>query len=321
MENQQFNKNRGMKRNNLISIFKLGLLSMLVAVIGGACVKSVSGRTDFESLAPTVLIPEGGLQNLTLNALLFPPDPTIDDKTDTTFFHLNYAATSTAPADEVITIAIDPDALAAYNAQGGSQYEAFPDSIFAFTVTSVTVPKGANYSAPVPLVIHSNKVDPTKSYMLPISIKTAPAGSTISSNHKTIYYHLIGNPIAGLYNWDWYRWNNNVPVGPNTGGTPALGGIAVFAPLDETTVEVASGYYIGPRYHITFDDSSGVLVHFAVVFNADDVATMKAGGVTITSGPNITTADPITGTYEFWYSADNGAPTNNLRYVIDKYYK
>ena len=41
-----------------------------------------------------------------------------------------------------------------------------------------------------------------KNYMLPISITTAPAGSTISTNFKTIYYHLIGNPIAGLYNWE-----------------------------------------------------------------------------------------------------------------------
>jgi hypothetical protein len=310
-----------MKRNYFNKISKLGLLTLAVGVIGQSCVKSVSGRTDFENLAPTVLIPEGGLQNLTTVALLFPPDPTVDDKLDTAYFHVNYAATDVAPADQVVSLAIDPAALAAYNATGGVQYEAFPDSIFAFTATSATVPKGANYSGQIPLVIHSNKVDPTKSYMLPISITTAPAGATISSNHKTVYFHLIGNPIAGLYNWDWYRWNNNLPVGPNTGGTPALGGIAVFAPLDPTTVEVPSGYYIGPRYHITFDDSAGIPVHFAVVFNAADLQTMKDGGVTITGGPNITTANPTTGMYEFWYTADNGAPTSNLRYVIDKYYK
>jgi hypothetical protein len=310
-----------MKRNYLNKISKLGLLSLVVAFIGQSCVKSVSGRTDFENLAPTVLIPEGGLQNFTTAALLFPPDPSVDDKLDTAYFHVNYAGTSTAPQDEVITLAVDPDALAAYNAQGGDQYEAFPDSIFEFTTTSATVPKGANYSGQIPLIIHSNKIDPTKSYMLPISIKAAPTGTTISSNHKTVYFHLIGNPIAGLYNWDWYRWNNNVPVGPNTGGTPALGGISVFAPLNPTTVEVPSGYYIGPRYHITFEDSAGVPVHFAVEFNAADLQAMKDGGVTITGGPGITTADPATGTYEFWYSADNGAATNNLRYVIDKYYK
>src|SRR3954464_8297540 len=124
-----------MKRNYLIKISKLGLLSLVVAFIGQSCVKSVSGRTDFENLAPTVLIPEGGLQNFTTAALLFPPDPSVDDKLDTAYFHVNYAGTSTAPQDEVVTLAVDPDALAAYNAQGGDQYEAFPDSIFEFTST------------------------------------------------------------------------------------------------------------------------------------------------------------------------------------------
>ena len=130
-----------MKRNNIISFFKIGLLPMLVAVIGQSCVKSVSGRTDFDNLAPTVLISDGGLPNsaaFKASALLV--DPTAD--ADTVYFHLNYAATAPAPQDEVISIGIDQDALAAYNALGGTQYEIFPDSIYDFTTTSVTVPKG-----------------------------------------------------------------------------------------------------------------------------------------------------------------------------------
>ncbi|HET7001739.1 MAG TPA: DUF1735 domain-containing protein, partial [Puia sp.] len=216
-----------MKRNNLIAIFKLGLLAWLVVIVGSSCVKSVSGRTDFESLQPTVLISEGGLQNFGINAILFPPT----DDADTTYFHLNYAATSVAPQDEVITIAIDPAAMDAYNAANGSDYTLFPDSIFSFTTTSVKIPKGNNYSAGVPLIMFPSKINLLKDYMLPISITAGPAGATVASNHKTIYYHLIGNPIAGLYNWDWYRWNGTLPVGPNTGGTPALGGSAVLAPI------------------------------------------------------------------------------------------
>ena len=79
--------------------------------------------------------------------------------------------------DEVITIAIDDAALAAYNALGGTQYENFPDSIYSFTTTSVTIPKGANYSAGVPLIMFPSKINLLKNYMLPISITTAPAGS------------------------------------------------------------------------------------------------------------------------------------------------
>ena len=303
-----------MKRNNINRIFKLGLLAWLVVIVGSACVKSVSGRTDFENLQPTVLISEGGLQNFGVDAILFPPT----DDVDTTFFHLNYAATDVAPSDQVVTIAIDDQAIDAYNSANGTDYTKFPDSIYSFTTTSVTIPKGANYSSGVPLIMFPSKIDLLKDYMLPITITAGPAGATISANHKTIYYHLIGNPIAGIYNWDWYRWNNTTPTGPNTGGTPALGGSAVLAPINGTQVEVPSGYYIGPRYEITFTDSSGVLIDFAAAINSDDIATMKTGGVTITSGPTFDSVNVAIGYYQIHYTANT---SSGPRYVIDKYYK
>ena len=160
-----------MKRYNLISVFKLGFLSLLVAVIGQSCVKSVSNRTDFDNLAPTVLISDGGVPNFKSNAILL-TDPTAD--ADTLYFHVEYAATAPAPTDEVITIGIDQDALAAYNAQGGNQYEIFPDSIFSFTTTSVTIPKGNSFSAGIPLIVFPSKINLLDNYMLPISIKTTP---------------------------------------------------------------------------------------------------------------------------------------------------
>src|SRR5450631_1864461 len=124
MENYHIKKISGMKSINLVRFFKLGILSFAIALIGSSCVKSVDGRTDFSNLKPTVLIPEGGLANFGLDAILFPPT----DDVDTAWFHANYAATDVAPVDEVITLAIDDAALAAYNALGGAQYAKFPDS-------------------------------------------------------------------------------------------------------------------------------------------------------------------------------------------------
>ena len=302
-----------MKRNNLISIFKTGLLSMLVAVISQSCVKSVSGRTDFENLAPTTLISDGGMANFSANAILFPPT----DAIDTALFHVEYASTSTAPQDEVITIGIDLDALAAYNAQGGDQYAVFPDSIYSFTTTSVTVKKGNNYTDGIPLIMYPSKIDLLQNYMLPISIKTTPAGSTISSNYKTIFWHLVGNPIAGIYSWDWTRWNNADGSGAPTGSS-FVGQSTVLAPDNGTTVEVPSGYYNGPRYVITFTNNAGVLSNFAVTLNPADLTTWPSVGISLTSGPNIIKADPVNGIYEFQYSVSSGG---NPRYLIDKYYK
>jgi hypothetical protein len=301
-----------MKRNNINRIFKLGIFTLALAIIDSSCVKSRDGRTDFENLKPTVLISEGGLQNFGIDAILFPPT----DDADTTYFHLNYAATDVAPSDQVVTIAIDDAAIDAYNSANGTDYAKFPDSIYSFTTTTVTIPKGANYSSGVPLIMFPSKINLLKDYMLPISITAGPAGATVSTNFKTIYYHLIGNPIAGIYNWDWTRWNNSTPTGPTSGG--AVGGSAVLAPISGTQVEVPSGYYIGPRYEITFTDSSGVLTNFAATFNTDDIATMKGGGVTISSGPTFDSVNVAAGYYVIHYTASTGS---GPRYVIDKFYK
>ena len=154
--------------------------------------------------------------------------------------------------------------------------------------------------------------------MLPISITTAPAGSTISTNYKTIYYHLIGNPIAGLYTWDFTRYDTQDGSGPTywkfiyrtAGRTGSVG---------RNYVSVASNYYIQPHYELSFTDSSGVLIKFKVKFNQHRPGKHDMQAVlTVISGPNLMIADPVNGIYEFQYAVLNGSA---FRYVIDKYYK
>ncbi len=285
-----------MKRNNYNMIFKLGLLFSLVIIAGTSCIKSRPGATDFTGLQPFVLIPEGGLQNFGSEAILASADP------DTSFFHLNYASVNVAPSDETIGFAFDPTALAEYNATVTNPldtFAVFPDSIFSFTPTSGVVPKGASYSDGIPFVIFPSKIDPTKNYMYPITITTAPTGSTISSNFKTIYYHLIGNPIAGNYNDLWQRWNTpNVPPNPPS---VTSSGPSSFAPMDGTTVTTAPDG-TGAIYIITFDNNAGVLSNFQVALDPASVA-----GITVTSGPTIVQANPATGTYEFTFNYLNAA--------------
>lgn len=166
--------------------FKLGILLFLTFSLFNSCVKSRDGRTDFSGLQPVVLIPEGGMGAFTSQALLFP----VTDKVDTTFFYVNYAATNVAATDIIITLAIDQSAITSYNASNQTQYAIFPDSIFKFTAKEIKIKKGNNYSDLIPLVVFPLKIDSTKSYMLPISIKGVPSGSTISANFGTIFYHF-----------------------------------------------------------------------------------------------------------------------------------
>jgi hypothetical protein len=299
-----------MKRlNNIHKLLITGAGILSVVFLFSSCLKSRSGETDFSGLQPVVLIPEGGLAAFGSQALTFPSA----DASDTAVFHVNYAATNVAPANETVTLAVDQTALQTWNTNNpGAQYQLFPDSLYSFTSTSVTVTKGDNYVA-VPVVVYPDKIDPTQSYMLPISIKAAPSGSTISGNFGTIWYHVIGNPIAGTYTWNWLRWNSADTSGApnNTASAPQ-----VFSPDNPTTVEVPSGYYNGPRYVITFDNNGGVLSNFSVSLNPADLTTWPGVGISLTGGPTIMVADPVNGYYQFTYSVSSGG---NPRTLIDSY--
>jgi Domain of unknown function (DUF1735) len=243
-----------MKRHKYYK-FQLFGISLLSVLLLGSCVKSRVGRTDFSNLQPIVLIPEGGLGGFSSEALLFPGT----DSTDTALFHVNYAATNVAPTDETITIGIDQAALSAYNSANTAQYQLFPDSIFSFNTTTITVKKGDNYSNAISLAVFPIKVDPSQNYMLPISIKTVPAGSTISTNFGTIYYHFIGNPLAGSYNDVGTRYNyvgSVVWTGPPAAipasyvSTTNLNGVKIAAPVNSQTVQIAFANLggNGPQY-------------------------------------------------------------------------
>lgn len=249
----------------LIVVSSIGLLS--------SCVKNRNtGAPDFTQISPIVQIvndaggagTRAGLDGFSNAALLFDGG----DVSDTAYFRVNYAATNPAGSDVTITLGFDAAALAAYNAaypNPANPYTKFPDSIYKFTQTSVVVKAGQNYSDLIKLTVYPNKVDPSKNFMFPISI-TATSSGTISGNFGTIYYHFIGNPLAGPYQDFGVRWSmtGSVPwAGPAAGlglatapGVPCVlppapyacgaptftfNRVDVFAPVDGQTVAGTMG--------------------------------------------------------------------------------
>ena len=251
--------NNNMKKSlvfkNLIAILLVGS-----TVFFASCIKNRNnGAPDFTQLQPVIQIindkagnaANSGLDGFSAAALL------LDNSTasDSAAFRLNYAATGTAPADITVTLAYDAAALIAYNAANPNPvnpYTKFPDSIYTFTQTTVVVKAGTSYSDLVKLYVKPNKIDITKNYMLPISI-TAAGGVKISGNYGTIYFHLIGNPLAGKYNLIGTRYNfvgtvayagpvgsaANIPAGVT--GTTNLTALSPksAAPVDGQTVTMS----------------------------------------------------------------------------------
>ncbi|GAC1592839.1 MAG: hypothetical protein NVS3B19_14640 [Ginsengibacter sp.] len=289
---------------------KLLIFISVVSVAFTGCLKSTPPN-DFSTVKPIVELPYSGFEYLGSDALNLTDDP------QDVAFTVNLASVYPLQTDIPITVGYDAKALALYNSKqpATAQFEKFPDSTYSFSVKKGTIKAGKRLDT-FHIKFFTSKIDPSKNYALPVSILDA-GGQTISGNFGTHYFHVIGNPLAGAYNWDFLRYNRSTPTG-SLSGASFLGGSTSFKPDDATTIEVASGYYIQPRYIITFDNNGGVLSNFQVAFNPDDLASLIGAGITVITAPHFTIVDPVNKIFQIEYLVFNGAA---YRYIIDKYYK
>ncbi|MBA4196712.1 MAG: hypothetical protein C0459_04075 [Chitinophaga sp.] len=281
--------------------------SMILLIVSlNSCIKDVNSGNEVVGLQPFAQIVNSGIGNFGSAALTFPPA----DNIDTAWFLVNFAATGVAPTDQTYTLSYDANALAAYNASSSIKYSKFPDSTASFTTTSVTIKAGQSYSALVPFIVKPSKIDPTQSYMFPISITATPSGINTSSNFNTIYYHVIGNPLAGPYTDLYTRWNNASGTGsPSAVITYNVVGL----PDDPNTFELQAGYGtqgLGTtfRYVVSFTGTSAATAtNFQVTLNSSDVASIVASGFAIGSYPTIILADGPNRHFKFTWSVINSA--------------
>ena len=219
----------------LLSIF-LGFLSIVAFT---SCLKDQGFENQEYGLKeggildePFVQILGGGLAKF--NSQLIAPNTSDPLNTaDTVTFKIFYVNNS-KPADKDIkvTVAINPAALAAYNANPAQpDFEALPDSTFTILNKVVTVKAGESFSEDVRVVYNPQKINTSKLYMAPISIVDAQ-GVKISSNNGTIFYHIIGNPLAGVY--------SNVALRYNYTGSVAFDGTVAGIPTPASTTSIPS---------------------------------------------------------------------------------
>src|SRR6266498_2716390 len=222
---------------NLIMII-LALLSISLT----GCLKD-DPNVDFSKLNTVVEMPYSGKAFFSGDALNFTSD------TITLPFTVNIASAYPLSKDLSVTVGLDESLVADYNAYDPSvHYEVMPANAYSFSESTFTIPAGSRLDT-LYVTFYKPALDPAVSYMLPITIKDA-SGETISGNLGTHYYHAIGNPLAGTYNWDFTRWPNQ-----DASGSPDIAwtDVTVIAPVSPTQFEVASGYYTGTaRYEVTF---------------------------------------------------------------------
>jgi hypothetical protein len=242
---------------------------------------------------------------------------------ETVEMSLRYSGPTVFGNDMMVTLGYDAAALAAFNASvppGGLTYVALPSNFYRIVNPTIKIPKGTAISEDLVIEIFADMLDPAVSYMFPITITAitgAPSDVVKAPATSTAYLHIIGNPIAGNYTWDFYRWNNETGTGANAGGT-FFGDVVGFSAVDPNHVTVPTGYFIQPNYVISFSGSGNALTDFEVEPSAGMLADWDANGITITEQPHFLIADPVAEHYKVQMIVWNGAA---FRFLIDDYYR
>jgi hypothetical protein len=161
------------------------LLSCMILLLS-SCLKDTPA-VDFSTVGTIIEIlpPDGaGLENFDAAALSFD----VSDPMDSADIDLNIASPKPLSKALIITLAVDDGLRTSYNANNGTAYEAMPDSVYSFPVKTGTIGAGQRLDT-VRVIFYPSKIDTTKNYMLPVSIKDAQ-GENISGNFGSIYFHI-----------------------------------------------------------------------------------------------------------------------------------
>ncbi|MEI6087824.1 MAG: DUF1735 domain-containing protein [Bacteroidota bacterium] len=305
-------------------IIKGFMISALVSFSLASCLKAVNTNVNGENLTTNFLQLEyvkdsgqtninSGLQYFAGSTLLFPPD----DAVDTINFQVTYNGPTAAPSDITVTLAADWTAINDNFGNDGITYEKMPDSLYKVVTPTVTVKAGTRV-AYAKIAVYPSKIDPTKSYMAPIA--PSATGVVNSGNFGHIYFHTIGNPMAGAYTWDFYRYNAltnpTFPTGYNGGSF--FGATIAWLPVNPTNIHVPTGYYVQPNYLITFKNTGGVLSNFKAVIDPGELpGAFTANGISMIQQPVIT----VTPDYKkvtINYVVFNGASYRNCTDIYTK---
>lgn len=110
---------------------------------------------------------------------------------------VSYSGANVAPEDITVNVGVDEAALAQYNTEQTATFVLLPAALYVLPA-QVVIPKGQR-TATVALKIKSNNFDFTKSYVLPLQIKTVSTGA-ISGNFGTVLLSVNAkNKYDGVY--------------------------------------------------------------------------------------------------------------------------
>lgn len=276
-----------LKPNKEIMNYKFLKLSLYIGAvlsIFAACVKPHDATfTDFSKTGDLVIMQNAGLSNYTATSFSRGSD------TIKLTVRVDLASKEIPTSPTTVKLAVDNAAITSYNAANPQPgYVILPSANFKLVSNTLTIPAGSHYAETI-LEVYTKGLDPAVSYMVPISITDA-GGKALSSNANTAYWHSIGNPLAGTYNWSFYRWNGTTDTTTPPNSTVFTDQPTAISPLGPSTLLFPESYintFVDPSDGITlnFTNTNGTFSNFVATFSNTLKDEITAGGFTLVKGP------------------------------------
>lgn len=268
-----------------ILYIKTAFLSLAAMATLSSCLKDNSHYVDFAGAKPLVELPAAtgvGPAGGEFQAAAF--DITATPQ------HINILVNLAAPKPLTtaltVKLSVDPAALTAYNTANSTNYTLLPAADYSSTLTA-TIPANQN-EATVVININSTLIDPSQSYVLPLTI-TDGGGQQIS-NYKTILYNVqVKNQYDGTYHATGQRIHPTL-------GTFTFDYNVAMGTAGATTIEGGA--------------LADLQADLKLTVNPDNSVTVTSGGQTSTANsPGLVNSyDPATKTFTLHYFYNVAAP-------------
>jgi hypothetical protein len=267
-------------------IKQLKYISFIAAVIVSltSCLKK-DNIPDLSKVDPVIEFPLGG-PGLVKNTLSGFSSEVVD-----TAIALNIASPDPLKENVVATVQADAAVVNAYNAAHGTNYTPLPSTLYQLESNDITIKAGFRVGK-IKIKIKFNQFDPSKNYMLGLSITNAP-GLIISGNFgKFLWAFVVKNPLEGTYKRNFYRWNDTVDSTTAPNSTVTLNTAVNVTTVTGNSVLLPESYlqtFVGANAGITlsFTSTNGVLGGFSVSLDATTTAGLAAGGFTVVTPPKL----------------------------------
>ncbi len=309
--------------NKILKTAKISIPALLLIFLSG-CLKTHDGFIDFTKTSDFVILQNAGLANFSSVAFNRGSD------TVNLTVRVDLASATNPSSSTTVSIALDPSLIAPYNSANPQPgYLVLPAANYKLLANSLTIPAGQHY-AETTLQVYTKGLDPVLSYMLPVSITDA-SGKALSSNLNTIYFHTVGNPLAGVYTFTGKRWNApNLDTSTAPSSTPYNNVSISISPLGPTTLYMPDAYLsqnsVAAGTALSFTNNAGVLSNFQASLYDPAPSAIAAVGFSVITGP-VLVGSQIVGdastkyvgsTFRIYYVFFNGSAQ---RAIIDNFVK